>query len=293
MIRAFIYIFVIAIFISCTPDGGGRAEPPPPTDVKGKIAFKLTDDPGSFAYFKIDIAGIDYNVSADPNITTGWVEMTAQNIGIIDIINYSNGRELPLGAVELLPDTVNQLRIRFGTRNSFAIWSGPPGGNFAFFDMALHPSIVNGLVIPYPVKVLPNNTKQVYLDFNASTSRVQTGPTSWQFLPTVRVFESTMVSALEGYVQPKEAKPYVRVIYLNHSTATDHYDTAYGYPDQTGYFKILGLAPNRAIPDSVSGLQKVEYFPRLFPPQPYQPQDKNVVLAPNTTVNAGTVTLVQ
>jgi hypothetical protein len=255
--------------------------------------IKLTDDPGAFAYFKIDIQGIDYNESADPSVTTGWVNLPLQTTGVIDIIQYSNGRELPLGSLELLPITVKQLRLRLGTQNSFAVWSIPFGGNFAFFDMTLHPSIVNGLVMPCTIAVQPNGTNRIYLDFDATRSRVQTGPTTYQLLPSVRLFEAGQVSGVEGMVFPKEARPYVRLIYLNHTSQTDHYDTAYGYPDTSGYFKIIGLSPLRAIPDSVAGLQKLEFIPRLFPNPPYQPQEKTIQLLNNVIVNAGVTTLTQ
>ena len=255
------------------------------------MEFKLTDDPGAFAYFKIDITGLEYNESDVPGVATGWVNVPLQTTGIIDIIQYSNGRELPLGTLELLPITVKQLRLKLGTRNSFAIWSGPVGGNYAFFDMTLHPSIVNGLVIPFRVTVQPNATNRIYFDFDASRSRVQTGPTSWQLLPLVRTFEAGQVSGIDGKVLPKEAKPYVRVIYMNHSGPGDYYDTAYGYPDTAGYFKIIGLAPSRALPDSVAGIQKVEFFPRNFPVPPYQPREKLVQLVQHVTVNTGTIIL--
>jgi hypothetical protein len=181
-------IILIVSLLSCNPNSGSGGGPNPPAATKGRMDIKLTDDPGQFAYFKIDIAGIDYNESGDPNTTSGWVSVPMVTAGVIDIIQYSNGRELPLASLELLPATVRQLRIRFGTRNSFAIWSGPVGGNYAFFDMPLHPSIQNGLVLPFNVNVQAGATNRLYFDFNAATSRVQTGSTSWQFLPTVRVF---------------------------------------------------------------------------------------------------------
>ena len=284
--------FIVSLVLSsCTPNS--QTEPPPNPIQKGRIELKLTDDPGQFAYFKIDLLGIDYNESADPTITSGWTNLPLQNAGIIDIIQYSNGREFPLGSLDLLPVTVRQLRLRLGTRNSFAVWSGPPGGNFAFFDMSLHPSIINGLVIPCTITVLPNGTNRIYFDFNAATSRVQTGSTSWQLLPSLRVFEANQVSAVEGRVFPPEARPYVRAIYLNHTSMTDHSDTAYGYPDQTGYFKIIGLNLNKAIPDSVTGLQKLEFIPRFNPSQPYQPKERDIQLINNVTVNTGTTTLTQ
>src|SRR6185503_2541410 len=111
--RAFAAITIASLFFdSCTPKGDDSTINPP-TPTNGRIDFKLTDDPGQFAYFKIDIAGLDYNESADPATTSGWVNVPLQTTGIIDIIQYSNGRELPLGSLDLLPRTVRQLRIRF------------------------------------------------------------------------------------------------------------------------------------------------------------------------------------
>jgi hypothetical protein len=159
--------------------------------------------------------------------------------------------------------------------------------------MTLHPSIVNGLVLPCTIAVQANGTNRIYLDFDATRSRVQTGPTTYQLLPSVRLFEGSQVAAVEGKVFPKEARPYVRLIYLNHTSPFDYSDTAYGYPDTSGYFKIIGLSPSRAMPDSVAGLQKLEFIPRLFPNPPYQPQEKIVQLLNNVTVNAGTTTLTQ
>jgi Domain of unknown function (DUF4382) len=287
----FLLIIFTAALYGCSPNSGEDIETP--TTTKGRMDFKLTDDPGMFAYFKIELLGMDYNESNDPNTTTGWVPVPLQNPGIIDIIQFSNGRERPLGSLELLPATVKQVRLRLGNNNSFAVWSGPVGGNYAFFDLPLHPSIVNGLVLPCNIQVQSNGTNRIYLDFDASRSRLQTGSTSWLLLPHVRLFESSQIAALDGRVFPPEARPYVRVIYLNHTSPMDWSDTAYGYPDQTGYFKIIGLSPNRSMPDSVAGIQKIEFIPRLNPGTPYQPQEKTVQLVNNVTVSAGTTTLVQ
>lgn len=290
-----VLLSVLCINLSCSRSGsdggGGGGNPTPPA--KGRIDFKLTDDPGQFAYFRIDITGLEYNESADPSISTGWINVPLQNTGIIDIIQYSNGREMPLGSLELLPVSVKQLRLKLGTRNSFAIWSGPPGGNFAFFDLPLHPSIVNGLVIPFTINVQSNNTNRIYFDFDAASSRVPTGSVSWQLLPKVRMFEAGQSSGIDGKVLPSSAKPYVRVIYLNHTSPGDYTDTAFGYPDATGYFKIIGLPVFKAIPDSVAGIQRVEFLSRNFSPPLYQAQEKLVQLVANTVVNTGTTTLVQ
>jgi hypothetical protein len=285
-----LFFFLVVMSFSCSP-GGDQPNPPAPT--KGKMEFKLTDDPGKFAYFRIHITGLEYNESNDPAITTGWVTIPLQNSGIIDIIQYSNGRELPLGNLELLPVTVKQLRLKLGTQNSFGIYTFPFIGTVSFFDMSLHPSIINGLVIPFRVNVLAGGTNRIYFDFDATHSLVQTGSTTFELKPSVRLFEAGSVSGIEGKVFPPEARPYVRVIYMNHSNPPSYYDTAYGYPDATGYFKIIGLDRARAIPDSVAGIQKVEFIPRLFPPTPYQPQEKLVTLLPNATSNTGTITLTQ
>ena len=282
-------ILLSVLIFSCGKSGDENKSP----DAKGKIEFKLTDDPYLFAYFKIDIDNLQYNVSNDPSITTGWVDIPLLNKGIIDIIQYSNGRELPLGNLELLPATVRQLRLKFGTRNSFGINTFPYGGTTSFFDMTLHPSIVNGLVIPFTVNVQAGATNGIYFDFDALKSRLQTGSTTFQLLPSVRLFEAANISAIEGTVLPKEARPYVRVIYLNHTSQQDYLDTAYGYPDVNGNFKIIGLGVQRAVPDSINGIQQVEFIPRLFPSPPYQQQQKLVQLVKNVSVNTGTTTLSQ
>ena len=285
-------VLILLFGVSCSrrdTDGGGDNNTP----VKGKLEFKLTDDPYLFAYFKIDIDKLEYNESSNPAVTTGWIEVPLQNKGIIDIIQYSNGRELPLGNLELLPTTVKLLRLKFGTRNSFGINTFPYGGTTSFFDMTLHPSIANGLIIPFSVNVQAGATNRLYFDFDALKSRIQTGSTTYQLLPSVRVFEAANVSGIDGTVLPKEARPYVRVIYLNHTSPQDYLDTAYGYPDVNGYFKIIGLNLQKSIPDSVAGIQQVDFLPRLFPSPPYQSQQKQVQLITNTTVNTGTTVLQQ
>ena len=285
------FLIVSAIFLifSCSKNNGGENA----NSSKGKIEFRLTDDPYLYKYFRIDFDKLEYNTSPDPSATTGWVEIPLQNKGIIDIIQYSNGRELPLGNLDLLPSTVKLLRIKFGTRNSFGINTFPYGGTTSFFDMELHPSITSGLVIPFNVNVQAGVTNKIYFDFDARKSRIQTGSTTFQLLPSVRVFESTGVSAIEGRLLPMLAQPYVRVIYLNHTSPQDFTDTAFGYPDEAGYFKILGVNPDKALPDSSTGLQKIEFLPRLFPQPPYQSQERFVQLIRNATVNTGDIMLTQ
>jgi hypothetical protein len=285
----FFIVTAILLIFSCSKNGGGGNT----NSSKGKIEFRLTDDPYLYKYFRIDFDKLEYNTSPDPSITTGWIEIPLQNKGIIDIIQYSNGRELPLGNLELLPATVKLLRIKFGTRNSFGINTFPYGGSTSFFDMELHPSLANGLVIPFNVNVQAEATNKIYFDFDARKSRIQTGSTTFQLLPSVRVFESSGVSAIEGRLLPMLAQPYVRVIYLNHTSPQDFTDTAYGYPDETGYFKILGVNPDKALPDSSTGLQKIEFLPRFFPQPPYQSQERLVQLIRNATVNTGEITLTQ
>src|SRR4026208_1357098 len=104
----------VTVVISCSKANNDRIG----NTTKGKLEFRLRDDPYTFAYFKIDFDKLEYNTSADPTITTGWVEIPLQTRGVIDIIQYSNGRELPLGSLELLPAAVRLLRLKFGTRNS-------------------------------------------------------------------------------------------------------------------------------------------------------------------------------
>jgi hypothetical protein len=288
-----ILITALSVFSCSKNNSGGNNGGGGNSNTKGKIEFKLTDDPYLYKYFKIDIDKLEYNSSSDPSITSGWVEVPLINKGIIDIIQYSNGRELPLGSLELLPATVRQLRLKFGTRNSFGINTFPFGGTTSFFDMELHPSLANGLIIPFTINVQRNATNRIYFDFDALKSRIQTGSTTFQLLPSVRVFEANSSSALEGTVQPIEARTYVRVIYLNHTSPGDYTDTAYGYPDATGHFRIIGLKADRAMPDSTAGLQKVEFLPRALPQPPYQPQERLVTLVPGTVTNTGTISITQ
>lgn len=292
-IENFIYFLIFLLFTACSKPGENEYSSNNNNARKGRIEFKLTDDPYHFKYFRIDIEKLEYHTSNDPTISTGWKEIPLINKGIIDIIQFSNGKEFPLGSIEMELDTIKLLRIKFGTRNTFGINTFPYGGNTSFFDMALHPSITNGLVIPVDITMKPDFTNRIYFDFDAFKSRLQTGSTNFQLLPSVRVFDANNSSAIEGKVIPMEAKIFVRVIYLNHTSPMDYTDTAYGYPDVSGYFKILGLHAAKAIPDTILGIQKVEFIPRSIPQPPYIHQEKKVTLIPGSIIQTGTITISQ
>lgn len=234
-------------------------------EANARFEVRMTDSPGEYESVKIDIKGIEVNVSSDPSSSSGWQPLANFNSGVYDLLKLTNGADVLLGSAELPAGTISQIRLVLGTNNSVTI----KGQEYKLSTPSAQQS---GLKLNINATLEAGITYKLLLDFDAGRSVVKAGNSGkYNLKPVIRAIAEAQSGAIKGMVTPAASAPAVMAI-----TGTDTTGT---YADANGYFLIKGLKP---------GTYKVVFQPK---PTYTQKMVDNVSVSIGNVTNMNTVTL--
>lgn len=226
--RLFLYGLAVmaafTLFLASCDDNTSNVQPS-----SSRLEVYLTDAPGDYQAVWIDVQKIMVNVGADSVGDDGWVEAPLLRPGLYNLLDFRNGKDTILAAVDLPAGKVSQIRLVLGDNNSLVLNDGTeiklttPSAQQSGLKLNIHATLEAG--IPYAL----------VLDFDAARSIVKAGNSGKYLLkPVIRTFAKAAGGAIEGVVLPSEAKAYVLAL-------QDEDTVGSAIPDTEGAYKFWGM----------------------------------------------------
>lgn len=235
-----------------------------PTNSNGSatVNMHLTDGPSVYDHVYLDIQQVEVTMESGSAVT-----LTPVRAGIYDIMQFRNGLDTLLVRATLPAGTIQQIRLILGDNNSVVV-----NGNS--YPMNTPSAQESGVKLNLHQTFVANGSYDLWIDFDAGKSIVETGNGGYKLKPVIRAYSASTNGRIKGYVLPLNAEATVYAINGN--------DTLSAIPDAVdGFFVINGLA---------EGSYTLWIDPGIIGLQAYT--QVNVQVSYSTEVNVGTITLV-
>lgn len=206
----------------------------------GTMRVALTDAPGDYSAVNIEIHQVLVKKSdeeGDENAETenmddeeleesGWKVIFNDTL-IVNLLDYQNGKTLPLGEVELEAGRYEQIRLVLGDENTVTLTEG------GTFDLKTPSGQTSGYKLIVNADIEEGEVYDLVIDFDAHRSIVARGNGDFNLKPVLRTVELDNAGSISGIITPVEANPYIY-------TVADG-DTIGTVADADGNFTIMGL----------------------------------------------------
>ncbi len=227
-----------------------------------QVSMHLADDPGNYDHVYLDVQQIGVTVSGSNEII-----LTPIRPGIYDILKFRNNLDTLLLRASLPVGTINQIRLILGNNNSVVV-SG------VSYPLSTPSAQESGVKLNINQTFAANGAYDIWIDFDAGKSILQTGNGAYKMKPVMRAYCNTTIGYIKGYVLPLNA---MATVYAINGT-----DTASAIPDAIdGFFVLNGLTAATYqiwVQPGIPGFQA--YF------------QSNVQVAYGVETNVGTITLI-
>ncbi|HET9976146.1 MAG TPA: DUF4382 domain-containing protein [Burkholderiaceae bacterium] len=241
---------VAAALVACGGGGGDSAS------AQGTLRLTLTDAPAcdyDNVWVTVERVRVHKSGSAGDN-DSGWSEVVLANPQRIDLLEYTNGKTLPLGETQLPAGTYTQMRLVLaanGTNPPFANAIKPSGGAETALDTPS--SQQSGLKFNVNMDVPADKVADFALDFDACRSFVKAGNSGKYLLKPVLAVIPVLSDAgqrIVGYVEPSLANGSTLVSaqqggVVVKSTPPDATGKFVLYPVPAGSYDLVITAPGR------------------------------------------------
>ncbi len=209
---------------------------------EARLELRLTDAPASYEEVLIDIQDVTINLSADDE-ESGWRSLDDVNHGVYNLLDFTNGLDTLLGEHSMPAGKISQMRLVLGDNNQVKV-------DGEYYDLKTPSGQTSGLKLNIHAQLEEGITYRLWLDFDAGRSVVKKGNGSYSLKPVIRTYTEATSGAIEGNVEPVDARPYVMAISASRDTFGTYSDTV------SGAFMIKGL--NEGIYD-IELIPKDEY----------------------------------
>lgn len=240
----FLSILIVAIF-GCDSDSKNA-----------RLEVWLTDAPGDYQEVNVEIEGVQVHIGNGEQ-ESGWKSLDVDG-GVYDLLELTNGLDTLLGAIELPPGQISQVRLKLGDDNTIRVGGkvhplSTPSGQQSGLKLQVHTVLAEGI------------TYKILLDFDVARSVVHRGNETYSLKPVIRTITEAQDGAIKGVVNPASSTPAVYAIEGTDTVATT-------YTDDAGKFLLRGLE---------AGTYKVVFLPN---------SEYDTLVRENVDVTIGTVT---
>jgi len=205
-----------ALFAACSKNDAND------TNGNAKIRMHLTDGPGDYDAIYLDIQSVELTTSGG-----GPVTLTPVRPGVYELLQFRNGLDTLLMEANIPAGTIQQMRLKLGSNNSIVV-------DGQAFPLSTPSGQQSGIKLNLNQTFAAGGAYDIWIDFDAAKSIVQTGNGQYKLKPVIRAYSAQTDGRIRGYVFPFASLTTVYAI----STA----DTFSAIPDPvTGYFRISGL----------------------------------------------------
>ena len=191
-----ISIVLIALISACSSNNNNETS---------RLTVTLTDSPGDYDEVNVDIQSVQVHTSSSSDTVNGWITLSNSNVGVVNLLNYTNGEELTLSDADFPVGNISQLRLVLGTNNTIKM-------NGTSFDLTTPSAQQSGLKLQVNANLKAGITYKFTLDFDASKSVVKTGNSKYILKPVIKVITNAESGAISGNVLPAEENVAVLVM---------------------------------------------------------------------------------
>ena len=217
ILNSVLVIFILALFSGCTKN-----------NETAKLVVSLTDSPGDYDAVNVDIQSVQVNSNASASESDpGWTTLNTGNIGVVNLLDYTNGTEKTLSSGDFPSGRISQIRLVLGTNNSVTM-----GENT--MDLVTPSAQQSGLKLLVNTNLNAGVTYKFTLDFDAAKSVVKTGSNKYILKPVIKVITEAESGAISGTVDPASENVAVYVISGTGSDA-DTVASSYAVADDNNY----------------------------------------------------------
>jgi hypothetical protein len=188
------------------------------------LQVMLTDAPGDFDEVLIDIRDVQIHTSTSDN-EGGWQSLDV-NEGVYNLLDFRNGMDTLLAAIELPAGSISQMRLVLGPENQIKVGD-------VYFDLETPSAQQSGLKFNINANLTAGLVYKLWIDFDAARSIVLKGNEGYSLKPVIRTFSEAVSGAIAGVVSPVESLPYVM--------AVSDGDTMGAFAGTDGLFLIKGV----------------------------------------------------
>ncbi len=225
------------------------------------MSMRLTDGPADYDHIWLDIKQVEVTMSG-----SNAVVLTPVNPGLYDILQFKNGLDTTLLSQVTVPaGTVQQIRLILGENNSIVV-------DGASYPLSTPSAQESGVKLNLHETFAAGGSYNIWLDFDAAKSILQTGNGAYKLKPVIRAYSNLTNGRITGFIMPLNAMATVYAI--NGS------DTLSAIPNANGYFMFSGLP---------EGTYQILVEPGLIGLQPYTMP--NVQVSYGVATEIGTITL--
>lgn len=185
------------------------------------VAVRLTDGPADYDAVYIDVQKVEIHSDA-----SGWVSLSPVVPGVYNLLDFSNGMDTLLCKTTLPVGNISQMRLVLGNNNSVVV-------NGTTHPLSTPSAQQSGLKFNIHQELAANGAYDIWIDFDAGKSIVETGNGNYSLKPVVRAYTALTNGRIKGFVLPPLAQP---VVYAINGT-----DTFSAIPELTGYYMFCGL----------------------------------------------------
>lgn len=248
ILYAVLFISMIAIIPACKKDNSDKAH----------LTVRMTDAPANYDAVMIDIQGVEVTGN------DGSVIALNTNVGIYNLLDFSNGVDTLIASADLNAGKISQVRLMLGNNNTVKIDNviyhlSTPSASQSGLKLQLHQTFVAGV------------TYNILLDFDAGKSIVALGNGEYQLKPVIRTIDTAITGSIQGRISPISIGTVV--------TATSNGNTYSTVTNINGQFLIAGLSAGT-------------YIVTVTPELPLLPFTiTGTVVAVGDSVNLGTIVL--
>ncbi|MDF1570564.1 MAG: DUF4382 domain-containing protein [Bacteroidales bacterium] len=215
---------VLGIFIAIL--GAACSE----TDTKGDAVLKvhLTDAPAAYEEVLIDVVDVMYHLTSETD-SGSWKSLEVVNAGVYNLLDFTNGLDTLLAEETLPTGTISQMRLVLGENNQVK-------KDGVYYDLKTPSAQTSGLKFLVNAELMAGLVYDLWIDFDAARSIVETGNGKFILKPVIRTYTESISGAIKGVVDPANSNAYVMSISADDDTVGTFADTI------SGKFLIGGLA---------------------------------------------------
>lgn len=190
-----------------------------------RLEIRLTDAPGDYEEVNIDIQEVRVHASEGEQ-NNGWQSLDIDK-GVYNLLDFTNGLDTLLGAVELPVGRISQVRLILGNNNTLK-------ENGQLHDLSTPSAQQSGLKLNVQAVLTEGITYTILLDFDVARSILKTGNGSYKLKPVIRAITEATSGAIEGTVSIPQSTPAVYAIHNQDTVGTS-------FANDLGKFMIKGV----------------------------------------------------
>lgn len=186
-----------------------------------RVNMHLTDAPADYDAVYIDIQSVEVTMDGSAAVT-----IPAIRPGVYDLLKFKNGLDTLLLRADIPAGKISQMRLKLGANNSVVI----DGQTYAMNTPSAQES---GLKLNLKQEFAAGGSYDVWIDFDAGKSIVETGSGKFQLKPVIRAYSALTDGRVKGYVLPGTV---LTTVYLS-----DGVNTYAAIPAPDGFFMFSGI----------------------------------------------------